>query len=176
MIFSSTTEYALRGLSELAARGGGRTLLDDLIAGTDLPRDFLAKIFQRLTRAKLLSSAKGRGGGFALARPAHQITLMQVAQAIDGALTFDVCVVGLNPGQRCDDSLACPLHDLYKPIRQRVRDYLETTTLADLASSLRSNAAWQQRRRETPSRPPRRARSSSLAPVPGGEGRAGNAE
>src|SRR3954452_20494714 len=92
MIFSSATEYAIRGLSELAARGvggpagttGGRVLLDDLVAGTDLPRDFLAKIFQRLARAGVLASAKGRGGGFSLARPAHSITLLEVVIALDG--------------------------------------------------------------------------------------------
>src|SRR5262245_62861450 len=85
MIFSNTTEYAIRGLAELACRStGGTILLDQLVAGTNLPRDFLAKIFQRLVRAKLLTSAKGRGGGFALARPAHQITLLHIVEAIEG--------------------------------------------------------------------------------------------
>lgn len=62
MIFSGTTEYAIRALSELAGRNAEKTvLLDDLLAGTDLPRDFIAKIFQKLVRAGILRSAKGRG-------------------------------------------------------------------------------------------------------------------
>ena len=140
MIFCSATEYAIRGLSELAARGdSGTVLLDDLIVGTGIPRDFLAKIFQKLVRAGILRSAKGRGGGFALARPQHRITLMHVLEAIEGPQKIDACIVGL---ERCNDQMPCSQHDLFKPIRQRLHDYLRTTTLADMAASLRSKPSW----------------------------------
>jgi Rrf2 family protein len=141
MIFSGTTEYAIRALSELASRNvQGTILLDDLLAGTDLPRDFIAKIFQKLVRAGLLRSAKGRGGGFALARPQHEIRLIDIVEAIEGPYRLDRCVVGL---ERCNDQMPCSQHDLYKPIRQRLKDYLSTTTLVDMAVSLRSKQAWQ---------------------------------
>jgi Rrf2 family protein len=142
MIFSSSTEYAIRGLSELAIRAdAGPTIVDDLVAGTDLPRDFLAKVFQKLVRGGILRSMKGRGGGFSLARPAHEITIMNIVEAIDGPQLFDLCVVGL---ERCNDQMPCPQHDLYKPIRQRLKDYLTTTTLADLSASLKAKQAWRQ--------------------------------
>lgn len=142
MIFSSATEYAIRGLSELAGRGQpGPVMLDDLVKGTDLPRDFLAKVFQKLVHAGILRSAKGRGGGFRLSRPGHEITIMQIVEAIDGPQLFDRCVVGM---EKCNDHMPCPQHDLYKPIRQRLKDYLLTTTLADLAASLKSKRAWQE--------------------------------
>jgi Rrf2 family iron-sulfur cluster assembly transcriptional regulator len=144
MIFSSSTEYAIRGLSELAGRGGhGPTIVDDLVSGTDLPRDFLAKVFQKLVRGGILRSMKGRGGGFSLARPAHEITIMSIVEAIDGPQLLDGCVVGL---ERCNDQMPCPQHDLYKPIRQRLKDYLTTTTLADLSASLKAKQAWKQAR------------------------------
>jgi Rrf2 family protein len=147
MIFTTTTEYAVRGLSELASRADGHNmLLDDLVSGTDLPRDFMAKIFQRLVKAGLLRSAKGRGGGFALARSAHKITLMDIVEAIDGPQRLDECVVGL---EKCSDSTPCPQHDLYKPIRQRLKDYLSTTTLADLAASLKTKQSWQRARHQS---------------------------
>jgi Rrf2 family transcriptional regulator, iron-sulfur cluster assembly transcription factor len=140
MIFTNATEYAIRGLAELCGRStGGNMLLDQLVSGTDLPRDFMAKIFQKLVRGGILISAKGRGGGFALARPAHQISLMQVVEAMEGPQLLDRCVVGLD---RCSDQMACPQHDLYKPIRQRLKDYLNTTSVADLASSLKAKQAW----------------------------------
>jgi len=141
MIFSSATEYAIRGVSELAARNaGGTVLLDELVAGTGLPRDFVAKIFQKLVRAGVLRSAKGRNGGFALAKPQHDITLMEIVEAVEGPQRMDACVVGLD---RCNDHVPCAQHDLYKPIRQRLNDYLRTTTLADMAASLRTKQAWQ---------------------------------
>lgn len=140
MIFSSATEYAIRGLSELAGRNiDGPVMLDDLVAGTGLPRDFVAKIFQKLVRAGILRSAKGRGGGFALARPQHEIRLLDIVEAVEGPQLLDACVVGL---EKCNDSMPCSQHDLYKPIRQRLKDYLTTTTLADLAASLRTKPSW----------------------------------
>ena len=140
MIFSSATEYAIRGVSELAARNAvGPVLLDELVAGTGLPRDFVAKIFQKLVRAGVLRSAKGRNGGFALAKAAHEITLMDIVEAVDGPQVMDACVIGL---EKCNDNMPCAQHDLYKPIRQRLQDYLRTTTLADMAASLRTKQAW----------------------------------
>jgi Rrf2 family protein len=117
-------------------------MIEELVRGTDLPKDFMAKIFQRLARGGVLRSAKGRGGGFSLAKPAHQITLMQVVEILEGPMS-DRCVVGL---EKCNDHMPCPQHDLYKPIRQRLKDYLNTTTLADLAASLRAKQAWQRLR------------------------------
>jgi len=140
MIFSNPTEYAIRGLSELAGRApDSMLLLDQLVTGTDLPRDFLAKLFQKLVKGGILNSAKGRGGGFSLARPAHEITLMDIVEVMEGPQCYDACVVGL---EKCNDNMPCPQHDLYKPIRQRLKDYLTTTTLADLAASLRAKQSW----------------------------------
>ncbi|HYO10262.1 MAG TPA: Rrf2 family transcriptional regulator [Tepidisphaeraceae bacterium] len=147
MIFSNATEYAIRGLSELAGRGvSGPVMLDELVVGTDLPRDFLAKIFQKLVRAGILKSAKGRGGGFQLARPQHEVRLIDIVEAIEGPQLLDACVVGL---EKCNDNMPCAQHDLYKPIRQRLKDYLRTTTLADLAASLRSKQSWRELRQMT---------------------------
>ena len=151
MIYSNASEYAIRGVGELAARGGeGRVLLDELVAGTSLPRDLMAKVFQKLVHAGVLRSAKGRGGGFSLARPAHQITLMHIVEAIEGPQAYDRCVVGM---ERCNDQMPCVQHDLYKPIRQRIKDYLLTTTAADLAASLRAKQAWHRARAEQPPAP-----------------------
>ncbi len=146
MIFTTTAEYAVRGLSELATRSpNGLVMLDDIVAGSNLPRDFLAKVFQKLVKGGILKSTKGRGGGFMLARATHEITLMQIVEAIEGPQPYDSCVVGLSA---CNDQMPCSQHDLYKPIRQRLKDYLNTTTLADLAASLKAKATWQQMRSE----------------------------
>jgi Rrf2 family protein len=135
MLFSTTSQYAIRGLSELAFRAGqGSMMLEQLVAGTDLPREFLAKVFQQLVKAGILSSAKGRGGGFKFTRPTHDISLLQIMQAIEGPSVCEGCVLGL---KTCDDRSPCAQHDLYKPIRHRLVSYLSSTTLADLTASIR---------------------------------------
>lgn len=142
MIFSTPTAYAIRGLVELAARAGNESLmLEELAVGTDLPRQFVRKLFAKLVRAEILVSTKGRSGGFRLARPAHDISLMQIVSAIDGEDVATGCALKLG---RCSDTEPCAQHDLYKPIRQRLVDYLQTTTLADLSASLKSKPAWRE--------------------------------
>lgn len=134
MIFTTTTEYAIRGLAELASRSETEpVLLADLVAGTDLPREFLAKVFQRLVKAGILHSAKGRGGGFSLARPGNEIAVMDIVIALEGQQHFGGCVLGLD---RCSDTMPCPQHDHYKPVRQRLREYLAETTVSDLGVAL----------------------------------------
>ncbi|HET6248493.1 MAG TPA: Rrf2 family transcriptional regulator [Tepidisphaeraceae bacterium] len=133
MIYSTNTQYAIRGLCELARRAGKKNMMmEQIVSGTTLPREFMGKIFARLVKAGILTSAKGRGGGFALSRATHDISLFDIVAAIDGPGYCDQCVLGL---PTCDDRLPCPEHDLFKPIRRRVNDYLRTTTLADLTAS-----------------------------------------
>jgi Rrf2 family protein len=148
VIFSNPSEYAIRALSELVimsqdaapttGRRSGFVMLDKLTEQAGLPREFLAKIFRQLVEGGILTSAKGPGGGFALARPAHDISLLNVIEVIDGGHQIEGCVVGL---AKCNDHMPCPQHDLFKPIRQRLRAYLSTTTLADTAASLREKKA-----------------------------------
>lgn len=134
MIYSSACSYAIRALVRLAMlRPKGYMLLDDLCEGTDLPRHFVAKIFQDLVRKELLTSAKGRGGGFALARQPDKISLYDIVSAIDGVDQLNHCVVGM---AACDDSQPCPQHDLWKSIRQQLHKYLIETTLDAMRVSL----------------------------------------
>ncbi len=135
MIYSNACAYAIRAMSRMAMiRPDGYLLLDDLCNGTDLPRHFVAKIFQDLVRKGLLASAKGRGGGFALVRKPEKITLLDIVAAVDGADDLDNCVVGM---AKCDDHQPCPQHDLWKHIRTELRDYLQHTTLHVMAATLK---------------------------------------
>lgn len=114
-------------------RPDGYVLLDELCEGTDLPRHFVAKIFQDLVRKGLLTSAKGRGGGFALASPPSQITLYDIVGHVDGVESLDACVVGMS---KCSDDQPCPQHDQWSPIRDELKKFLLSTTLEMMAATL----------------------------------------
>ncbi len=134
MIYSNACAYAIRALSRLAMlRPDGYVLLDELCEGSDLPRHFVAKIFQDLVRKGLLTSAKGRGGGFALARKPDKITLYDIVAIVDGTEDLDACVVG---NAKCDDNQPCPLHDNWKPIRDQLKVFLARTTLDQMSETL----------------------------------------
>lgn len=127
MLYSNACTYAVRALIRLTRiRPDGYVLLDELCADTTLPRHFVAKIFQGLVRKKLLKSAKGRGGGFALAHKPEDMTLAQIVTAIDGDEVLDHAQEGILD----EDG---PILPGWRPIGDQVRTYLEQTTLATMA-------------------------------------------
>jgi len=136
MIYSNACAYAIRAMARLALlRPDGYILLDEICEGGDLPRHFVAKIFQDLVRNGLLTSAKGRGGGFALARKPAKVSLLDIVAVVDGTEWLDACMVGM---AQCDEKQPCAMHDHWQPLRQELKDFLERTTLADMSTSLRN--------------------------------------
>lgn len=134
MMFSTTCAYALRAMCQLAAlRQTGYANMNEICEGTDLPSQFISKIMRQLAKADLLNSAKGRGGGFALARDPSSICLYDIVAVIDGVNQYTGCVLGLS---KCDDKQPCPQHDYIKPVRKQVLNYLKTTTLDTMSQSL----------------------------------------
>jgi Rrf2 family protein len=137
--------YAVRALSRLALMKSPEfTTVAALAARDGIPAAFLAKIFRQLAAAGLLRSATGPNGGYALARPAETITLLDVCRAAGAALGTDECAVGL---ATCSDATPCPLHDTWKPLRERIQRYLLTVTLKDMAAALAGKEAQPRRRR-----------------------------
>ena len=136
MIYSATTEYAIRALAHMATLPPGeRILARDLAAATGVPRQFLGKILHRLARMGLLDSAKGRGGGFRYLRAPEEISLLEVVQQVEGEDIMRLCVLGLD---QCDGLQPCPLHDQWMVFRDRLGERIHSATLADLGTNLRA--------------------------------------
>ncbi len=139
MLYSKTCEHAIRALAYLASRpSGDLCLVDEIAEAEDMPRPFTSKILRDLVRAGLLTSSRGPGGGYALAREPADVSLLEIQQIIDGIGNLDRCAVGL---AACNDYAPCPLHDEFKPLRQSIRAYLEDTTLAEMAGALKRKRA-----------------------------------
>lgn len=155
MLHSAGSEYAIRALSKLAmeAEVGEFVLLRDIVDGIDVPAHFVSKIFQSLVRASILRSAKGRGGGYALARPAARINLREIVYAIDGSQRINRCVLGLSD---CDDDQPCPQHDTWKPVRKQIDILLDKTTLDDLGKALARKLSAQKKTRKKKKKKARR--------------------
>jgi Rrf2 family protein len=123
MIYSATTEYAIRALAHMATlEPGERILARDLAEATGVPRQFLGKILHRLARLGMLDSAKGRGGGFRYQRPPEEISLAEVVESVEGEDIMRLCVLGL---AECTDTQPCPMHDQWIQFRDRLGDNLK---------------------------------------------------
>jgi len=134
-------EYAVLGLLALAGREAGQVvMLEELCRGENIPKSFLAKIFQSLVRAGLARSVRGVGGGFVLARTPDAISVLQIIEAVEGPITFQRCQAPEHEAG-CIRSHGCPLCGLFGEAQQRVRELFSRTTLAGLLEKQNATAA-----------------------------------
>jgi Rrf2 family protein len=106
-------------------------MIDAVSRDESIPRSFLAKIFQDLAKAGLLRSQRGAGGGFALARPPGQITILEIIEAIDGRIALQRC---LGEVPDCERMEGCALCNLLEQAQDRLKEVFGQTSLADLAA------------------------------------------
>ena len=142
-MISQTAKYALRAMVAIA-HNGGPALAKDIAEKTRIPRPYLSVILRRAVRKGLLKSTRGRGGGFLLARPAKDMTLLEIISPYDPVEADPVCPFGL---PQCSDDKPCPLHSHWRPISSAFRMMLTRTTLDALkAEKPRTQAARSGRR------------------------------
>lgn len=134
IIFSRRCEYALQAVLYLALkRSDERTSIKELTKHIKMPSPFLAKILQDLTHKGLLVSFKGPRGGFALGKPASDITLFSIVEAIDGVALTNGCVLGF---EECSTTDPCSMHNDWKTIRERIQSMLGKQDIAEMAKQM----------------------------------------
>jgi Rrf2 family iron-sulfur cluster assembly transcriptional regulator len=132
VILSRESQYGLEGLIVLARQPRGKVMLLQQVAQAGhLPAGFLARTLQKLRRHNLVASHRGAIRGYALAKPAHQITLREIFEAIEGPTVFRRCICS---SRRSGESNCCRLHDDWAPLAARLLEVMEGTTLAQVAS------------------------------------------
>jgi len=130
-MLTRSAEYAVRALSLLALRSGNGALhAAEIAAELGLPPQFLTKILRRLTATGLVTSQRGRTGGFRLNLDAAEISLLAVVEPFQSGLTGVECLLGQSD---CTDRASCPLHGPLTEIRRSFHDLLADTTLAEVA-------------------------------------------
>jgi Rrf2 family protein len=151
MIYSRSAEYAIRAFVYLAEVPEGKfAMVKNIAQESDIPTHFLAKILQQLARKGFLRSSKGPTGGFILRRPAEDISLLEIVDAIDGLADYQRCPAGM---AECNDEAPCGMHDSWKGLRSTIMEYLEGTTISDVAVAL-------QQKREALAKVPKKRRAS----------------
>lgn len=140
MIINRSAQYLLQVLVHLIAHAPGRPVLArELAEQLQIPSFYLSKLLQRPTRAGWLLSTRGRGGGFALAPGAENITLLDVLALTKGERDNSECLLGL---RECSDKTACVLHCSWKPIKEELLGQFASFTMAQLAASPHDLPDW----------------------------------
>jgi Rrf2 family transcriptional regulator, cysteine metabolism repressor len=138
MMFSTRAEYGVRVMVDLARRGGVDPVpLGEIADGEGLPLAYLEHLVARLRRAGLIESRRGARGGYLLARPAAEITMAEVVEALEGSIAPIECISSSPDGTiRCsresDPNHVCTTKLLWTRVRASIVDTLRDTTLDEL--------------------------------------------
>ena len=134
-MLTKTTEYAIRALVYIQLQNweDKRPGIIEIAREIEAPEAFSAKVLQTLTRHKLLSSMKGRGGGFFFNKDHPDLTLYQVIHVMEGDQVFTGCSFGL---KNCNEHNPCPLHDRYIKVRQVMYNIAVTETIQSLSQKI----------------------------------------
>lgn len=133
-MLSRKAKYALKAALHLAREEGrGPVLIAGIAESEGIPKKFLEAILLALRNRGVLASRKGKGGGYALARPAGEITFGEVVRIMDGPLAPVPCAseTAYRPCDECGDELRCAIRPVMREARDAIAGVLDGTTLAD---------------------------------------------
>ncbi|MCK5235365.1 MAG: Rrf2 family transcriptional regulator [Deltaproteobacteria bacterium] len=130
---SKGAEYAIRGILHLSMQPEGKvSFVEEIGEAQDVPKAYLAKIFQSLTKKGFLKSTRGQGGGFTLIKPPAEITVNEVIEAMEGPIYLNDCLVSKDA---CERETFCPVHELWQKAQTSFMDVIINCTFEELAKA-----------------------------------------
>lgn len=135
LTISNKSRYGIAALLALAEHyNSGLLQIKDIAARCDIPHQFLEQIFNRLGKAGIIKSTRGKNGGYELARPPGQVTVLHIVNALEGDIEF------VDKATVRNDAVA----ELFREAEQKLQEIL-SVSLADLVSRqliLRDNVTY----------------------------------
>ena len=131
MRLTTKGRFAVTAMVDLSMRQTrGPVTLAAISERQHISLSYLEQLFGKLRRAKLVTSVRGPGGGYCLAKPTGNITVAEIISAVDEPIDATQCAGKEN----CNDDKRCVTHDLWATLNQKINDYLSSVSLADVVS------------------------------------------
>jgi len=127
-MISQTVEYALRAVVTIAQHDGKPCTSSSISETTQVPSAYLSKLMQGLVRSGLVSSRRGKNGGFVLTRAPEDITVYDVVQVVDPVQRIAHCPLGIGS----HGTTLCPLHRRLDQAMQMSETVLRETRISDV--------------------------------------------
>jgi Rrf2 family protein len=136
-MLSDTARYAMRAMMTLAGRHPTPAAIGEVAEAISAPRKYLEAVMLRLKREGLLVSSRGRLGGYALARPAAEISVADIIRVMDGPLALTPCAsrTRFKACENCMDVATCSIRFVLLEGRDALAEVLERRTLQDLVGT-----------------------------------------
>lgn len=119
-------DYAVRAMLALATRDGELVSGGRIAAAMGIPPRFVAQVMSDLATAGLVTARMGRRGGYVLARPPAEISMLAIVEAVEGDSRRRTCVLRSVP---CSPEGRCAVHDMFAAAQDALLDRLATATL-----------------------------------------------
>ena len=133
-LIKRNTGYGLRALLHMAAhRDVDAFTAEELAEVADTSTDFMHKIMRSLRDAGVVSARRGPAGGFSFEKDPHDVTVLDVVNAIQGEFQVNRCVIGLKV---CPRSGACPLRPTWLRIQEELEAGLGAQTIGEIAADV----------------------------------------
>jgi len=131
MRLTTKGRFAVTAMVDLSMRQTrGPVTLAAISERQHISLSYLEQLFGKLRRAKLVTSVRGPGGGYCLARPTGGITVAEIITAVDEPIDATQC----GGKENCLDDRRCVTHDLWATLNEKMNDYLSSVSLADVVS------------------------------------------
>jgi Rrf2 family protein len=142
MKLSSQEEYGLRCLLQIGKRGQALTI-PEISEAEGMSISHVAKLLRMLRQGEFVTSARGKVGGYSLARPADRILISEVLVALGGRMFEpDFCQSHAGQSHVCAHSTDCSIRTLWRKVQAAVDDVLSRTSLQDLLRSEDQMTGW----------------------------------
>jgi len=124
-------DYAVRSVLYLARQPFKKvSFVSEISEEYLIPQSFLAKILQKLVKAKIVRSYRGVKGGFSLAKQSREISMLDVLEAVEGRVHLNIC---LKDKKNCEFSKNCPVSPVWATAQMRLTEVLKKSNFEDLA-------------------------------------------
>lgn len=129
-LFSTKGRYALRAMGDLATHEGWVSL-GDVARRQRVSRKYLEQVISLMSRAGLVESQRGKGGGYRLVRKPEEYTLGEILRAAEGSLAPVSCL-DCASGELCPRIESCPTVSIWRDLGALTSSFLDSKTLADI--------------------------------------------
>jgi len=137
MQLTRAADYAVRVMIQLAILPSTeRVSLPTLARATGAPESFLSKVLQSLARGELITSQRGQSGGFRITPRGRHAPMLEVIEAIDGAICLNVCLMH---GRSCPRKTHCPAHPVWAKAQQAMLQVLSGSSISAMAAQASAN-------------------------------------
>lgn len=140
-MFSNSAKYALKAVLFLAVNSSERhkITITEIAEPINLPKHYLGKILQDLSKKHIVSSSKGPKGGFYLSEDNLNTKVIEIIEVVDGQEKLSSCLLSLN---QCNKDYPCALHDLIYSKKLEITSQLKNTSISDLAFQLKTGKSF----------------------------------